>query len=230
MARMDRTIDVPHLPQIPQVRAIREPTMESDAHQRAAFIRPERCLLAIRRHGKPIPYHAVQRPPPDSSNEGFRVLKGRPSDEALAIKEVADVEALQRFVIDINRAESGFFSVGCEKAFNFDPRCGHWGRGYVEFSFNDSALVVDAQKYFKLFFEFSAVMSDPSAPKDVYYCWELDGAHFTSVDLGGFTCAVWIQTDDFDSEVAARAAWSNGLDFLTEFLNQFDHTPVAPIY
>lgn len=197
---------------------------------RILFLRPERCLLAVRAHGKAIPYHAVPRTSDETSNHGFVALKGRPAEEIRAIPEASGVKALERFLVIVNDIETPFFSVGCEKAFNFDARWGHWGRGYVEFSFNHPTLAADAQNYFKLFFEFSRRLALVQPPVSVSYCWELDRAEFVVTKTTGFTVAVWVQTDDMACQEEVVTAWCHGLDVLTEFLGEYSRCEMPTIY
>src|SRR5436309_14924856 len=113
---------------------------------------PAHCVLIIRQHGKGIPYPGVTRE--DGTNHGFKALNNQPQDVIRAIAEAADLPELQEALVRLNAAETGLFTIGCEKSFNREGEK-HWARGYVEMAINYRDLVGDAQHYFKLFFEFS---------------------------------------------------------------------------
>jgi len=182
-------------------------------------------VLVLRNRTKGIPYLGVKRD--RSTNHGFVALKGKPAGEARKIAEAGDVEAVARCLERLNHADTGFFTVGCEKAFNVDGDV-HWAKGYVEFALNSIELASDAQQYFKLFFEFNHRLFAKNFNLPVQYGWELEGAMFQTTDTSGFTATVWVTTDVCPMEGEARELWSRALDELTDFLCELG--PLDPAY
>jgi hypothetical protein len=102
-------------------------------------------------------------------------------------------------------------------------------RGYLEFSFNYSEQVSDAQSYFPMFFHFNQWFWDLPNKPSVMYHFELEGAHFgdAQVPVDGFTSTVWITTSVLPSENEARKTWGLALDLFVEYLKCM---PVKPNY
>jgi hypothetical protein len=78
--------------------------------------------------------------------------------------------------------------------------------------------LVDAQFYFKPFFDFSRWFWKQTREVLVSYEFELEGAHFWEVSADGYTVTVWINTTLFPTEEEAQKAWA--LDTLVAFLKQ----------
>ena len=177
--------------------------------------------LKLSKQAKTIPYPSQERDSFKSSNHGFKVLKGKPQDISL-IPEAKDNQHIIKALEIINDERIAFFSVGCEKAFNYKPEYGHWARGYIEFSYNAVELVKDARNYFGLFYQFNDAIWEHQFNLPVRFDWEFDRAIFTDADnQTGFSCAVWITTNDLQSAEDAKYVWQVSLDFLAGFLGQF---------
>jgi len=187
-------------------------------------------ILTIKNRIKAIPY-IPERRGDGTVNYGFRVLKGR-LDQVSAIPEVHDSEALQYALEKINAEATAFFTVGCEKDLNAAPE-GFWARGYIEFAFNASIAASDADRYFRLFFEFNQHLQHARLNLPVQYQFELEGAEFRDAgDAGsrGFTVAVWITTLSFPDGAQAMNIWNRAVVCLADFLSCFERGPMPALY
>lgn len=177
-------------------------------------------LLSIAPGFKPIPYLAAERPE-GSTCHGFKLLKGRPDSEAIAIAEAADFDCLASALVAINRVGTPFFTVGCEKAFNGDGET-FWVKGFIEFAFNYTDLAADAVSYFISFFHFHDFVKSRGFNEPVTFHWELQGCSFLDADRSvGFTCAVWVTTADGPTAEVVRTAWCAAVSLLAESLGSF---------
>jgi len=179
-------------------------------------------ILSLRNFEKSIPYKPKTRPE-GSICHGFILLKGKPH-EAVKIAEVSDNVALLNALQAINNSSTAFFTVGCEKSFNREEEA-FWAKGYIEFSFNYSELVTDAQTYFKLFFDFNGAIWESGFKLPVQFHWEIDRALFSARNIGGFTATVWVATAHIATEGRCKAIWAESITFLSDFLSS-----VQPYY
>jgi hypothetical protein len=186
-----------------------------------------RCILSLNDHGKPIPYHAANRPE-GSRNHGFMALKGRPDRRAL-VPEAQDDESLGDAIDYLNDDRTPFFTVGCEKVL-IEEEKQHRKSGYLEFAFNDRLLVSDACNYFVLFFNFSQRLAKDRFNLPVQFRWELEDAHFTAADCNGWSTTVWIETPGLSSATEAGELWAQGLNALVDSLMKEAWNLEAPIY
>jgi hypothetical protein len=173
-------------------------------------------LLTIRQEFKQIPYQGAVREE-GSICHGFKLLKWASSDDARAIPEASDIQCLQDALVTINAPATAFFTVGCEKALNKTER-GFWAKGYLEFAFNFREFAEDAQWYFKLFFDFTALIAERKYEEPIQFFWELDGANFTRANFIGYSAAVWFTTDVLNSAEEAKDVWCSGVRLFAEFL------------
>jgi len=186
-----------------------------------------RVTLEIRNFSKPIEYAPVERDTPRNSNHGFRNVKGRP-DEALLIPELQYNETLKNAILAISNRPTPFFTMGCEQSLN-EKESLHWMRGFIELAFNHRDLIVDAQSYFKLFFDFNFAVFDNNFDLPVTFSWQLEGAELG--DLRGFSVAIWITTGDLKDASTAQQVWEASVQFLTQFLRSVPTwRRSAPIY
>ena len=190
---------------------------------------PAQLRLTIDPGFKTIPYTPAVRDG-GSVCHGFKPLKGRPGAEAEAIEEARDADCLKRALVDINKAETSFFTVGCEKSWNTEAS-GFWVKGYIEFAFNFSDLAADATSYFVAFFHFNRLLEQRSYTAPVSFHWELQGACFLDANRSsGFTAAVWIETGVGPSAELVRQVWCGAVDILRDHLCDFQLKGTAPIY
>ncbi len=185
-------------------------------------------FLSVKESLKGIPYGRAERP--DSTNHGFKMLRGTPNASAL-IPEAADCDALRRAIDELNAANSPFLTVGCEKMCAKSER-GWWMNGYLEFALNSRNAVGDAQNYFPLFFHFTCWMWQQQQTLPVSYVFELEPAHFIDANVDGFTVSVWVSLmSHFGSEGVARESWGAALNTLVTFLTKAN-LPLAtdPLY
>lgn len=190
-----------------------------------------KLVLAIEQRSKAIPY------PPDEgddyTNYGFQDLKSDTS-AIQAIHEVQDCPAFRDALVAINAPETPFFTVGCEKSLNRHEEQ-YWKRGFLEFSFNYPEVVTNATSYFGLFFQFSqsTEVRDFLAEHSIHLCWELQQCRFKKIDESGFTCCVWITTNDHTTAAECEADWDEAVNHVARFVAAFRLTrlpPSPPIY
>jgi hypothetical protein len=112
--------------------------------------------LTIRYRSKGIPYGGRDRPD-GSINHGYTRLKGQ-SDLAGSIPEVQDLQALKSALVRLNDLKTAFFTIGCEKSCD-KYEGGFCTGGYIELAFNYVELVLNAQCYFKIFFDFTKLIN-----------------------------------------------------------------------
>src|SRR5579864_3127595 len=176
--------------------------------------------LTIRYRSKGIPYGGGDRPE-GSKNHGYKRLKGQ-CELAATIPEAQDMEALRSALVRLNDSKTAFFTVGCEKSCD-KYEGGFSTGGYIELAFNYVELVLNAQCYFKIFFDFTKLINDsgPQASR-TRYIFELAPAHFFDGPADGFTLAVWIRTPLFKTREEATSAWGESLSALVQFLESMN--------
>jgi hypothetical protein len=180
-------------------------------------------ILSIRNFSKGVPYYGSGLRPDGSENHGFKPLKGHTDDVAL-IPEAQDNSALRNALLALNGQATPFFTLGCEKSCNQD-KSGYWMRGFLELSFNYTELVLDAQRYFKLFFDFNHWFWEQAQEATVEYHFQLEGASFMNISVNGFTVVVWITTVLVPTAEDAQKAWAWALDTLVTFLMSIAPNP-----
>ncbi|MEA4834974.1 MAG: hypothetical protein VB133_07565 [Anaeromusa sp.] len=186
--------------------------------------------IQLRLNFKPkgVPYGAVERS--DSTNHGFKELKGNAA-AAERIAEVQDNEALKKALVNINRIDTPFFTVGCEKSLNREiTNDRYWMKGFIEFAFNYADIVDNAQHYFKLFYEFNKVVAETKYDLPIQFVWEIEAAHFSKINTGGFTATVWITTMDNPERKEIEDMWGAGVSYLANFLSNYPTGNYRSIY
>jgi len=184
-------------------------------------------MLTINQKSKSIPYPAASHP--NSQNYGFHVLKGK-LNKCEKVQEASDNASIINILKILNRNESPFFSVGCEKSYNHD-REGYWVKGYVEFAFNYENLVSDAARYFPLFFHFSKYIHEFISRNNVQFWWDLQPANFEKVPCMGFSACIWITTGLFPTALQAKEVWEQSVDMLSAYLEPLGKPEkMKPIY
>lgn len=186
--------------------------------------------MSIKQGGKGVPYggSGVLREDGEA-NYGFRNLKTNPGDLD-SVPELVRDPALRALVVNLNRRNSGFFTVGC-MSFDVAEQSGHRRSGYVEFAANSQRLVADASNYFPLFFHFDSFISKAQRRYEVAIDWELMGAAFIDdVRCDGFTCSVFINTFHVASPEEAVKAWDEALGLLVSYFDTWGHAEQDIIY
>ena len=176
-----------------------------------------RLHLTIDERVKSIPY-------PAASGDGyqtfaFKPLKGK-LDKISKIHEAKDHKPMVDILSVLNRDESPFFSIGCEKAFNGGGRS-HWVRGFFEFAYNYVEGVSDATNYFPIFFYFNKKVHGHLEQNGISYWFKLEGAHFKKADTPGYTCCIYITTDEFPTSEIAYSKWTAGIKVLSDHLETY---------
>jgi hypothetical protein len=190
-----------------------------------------KLILVIEQGSKGIPYPAELDD--GRTNHGFQDLKGN-TNAVQAIAEVQDCPALRDALVAINAPETPFFTVGCEKSPNQGEGM-FWKSGYLEFAFNYAEMVSDAARYFPLFFHFNQAtpLREFLAAHQIQFCWELQACRFRKAGVGGFTCAVWINTRGYSTPAECETVWDEAVDHLAGFLVNFKISnlpPFQPMY
>jgi hypothetical protein len=147
-----------------------------------------------------------------------------------SIQEAKDSPVIQDILTVLNDELSPFFSVGCEKSYNYGGS-DHWAKGYIEFAYNDRKLIADAGHYFSLFFHFNSGAAQYVNEHQIQYWWDLQPALFKAVNSAGFSCCIWITTGRFSSPQEARNEWESAVSMLSDYFRSVK-TPNAtsPIY
>jgi hypothetical protein len=185
--------------------------------------------LTILYRSKGIPYGGGDRPD-GSINHGYKRLKGQ-IDLAASIPEAQDMEALKSALVRLNDRKTAFFTVGCEKSCD-KYEGGFSTGGYIELAFNYVELAMNAQWYFKIFFDFTKLINgSESQASRTRYIFELAPAHFLDGPADGFTLTVWIKTSLFTTREESLSAWGQSLSLLVQLLESMDVGPNGtPIY
>jgi hypothetical protein len=184
-------------------------------------------ILSIRDYCKTIPYTPAERE--ESTCHGFTPLKGAPREQIAAIPEVQDLPCLREALVTINAPQTSFFTIGCEKAFNPTSE-NWWAKGYLEFAYNDRKYAIDAQWYFKAFFDFTHYIWQREFDAPVQFHWELNGAQFMAASFTGYSVMLWVQTAELASENDVKQLWCAAVSLLAEYLAQITAPVDNPIY
>lgn len=168
--------------------------------------------LSIRCRGKGVPYYGDGEAREDGdANHGFKNLKTNP-ELIDSVPELVPDRALRRIVEALNARTSGVLTIGCLSGpVNEDE--GHRYTGYVEFSLNSKVGVSDASHYFPPFFQFNQLLHQEKFT-EVKFDWVLEGAAFTDVDVDGFTCTVFVNTQSCSNPDEAYSCWERALFLL----------------
>lgn len=180
------------------------------------------CAIAIPYLGDGIPRANGQ------INHGFKNLIAYP-DLIEAIPELASDPAMKSLVITLNARSSRFFTTGCFSSQIADPS-GYRYHGYLQFSWNCQVCIRDAINYFSLFFHFEQFLHTHKFNRAVKFNWSIEQTHFLDLDLAGFCCAIFINTDYCASDDRAYASWEGTLAVLESFLGSVPGKSAQSIY
>lgn len=174
--------------------------------------------ISMQHGGKGIPYggSGILREDGDA-NYGFKDLKSKP-ELLVSIPELSRDRALMDLVCAINLEETGLFSVGCVSDQTKDES-GFRDSGYVEICINSASAISDARSYFTLWFHFENLLHQSAFNARVAFDWELELATFYEIDVTGFTCSIFVNTDYSKTKEEADANWSAALAILAKFLS-----------
>lgn len=163
-----------------------------------------------------------------STNYGFKNLKIKPS-LIETIPELADDLGLKLLVQSLNKAESCFFTVGCDsqlKQTDGKYRC----EGYLAFAWNCAGCIQDAVNYFALYFHFEKSLRDKSFNQPVQFKWIVQESAFLDAKLDGFTCTIHIGTRSLSSKELANQAWQFSLNMLEAYFTKVFTESSTPLY
>ena len=185
--------------------------------------------LELNHKPKSIPYGGNGEVREDGeANYGFKYIKGNES-LLLQIPELIRDAALFELVRSINAPETGLFSVGCVSSPIRDQN-GYRYTGYVEFAFNSSSSISDAQNYFPVWFHFDRCLHESKFQRAFAFSWELQPCVFTEANAPGFTCSVILNSHYSPSEDIALSAWRESLAFLGSYLQSVPESQRDHIY
>lgn len=186
---------------------------------------PWQNIFYIDPKGKTIPYQA---PPDTDSKTGFINLKTQPD----AIEALPETQALPEFsqhLRAINDADTGVFSVGCQ--FDQNTVTEGWKTsGYLEFAFNDQALVTKPNHYFAQYFQFHNHLVRSRFAYAIGFEWVLLPAVFIEADRQGFSCSVKINSLRRSDRKTSLNQWSAALTLLARHLAAIRPDSGAAIY
>lgn len=186
---------------------------------------PWQNIFYIDPKGKTIPYQAA---PDTDTKTGFMDLKTQPEVIA-ALPECRKLPAFTQYLTAINGADTGVFSIGCHFAQHSVAQ-GCKATGYLEFAFNDQALVQDPNHYFAQYFQFHNRLVRARFAHAIGFEWVLLPAVFSPADQQGFSCSVKMNSLEPSDQPASVNQWLMALELLTEHLVDIESTCSEPIY
>jgi hypothetical protein len=186
-------------------------------------------LLSLSPCTKEIPYLGTGIAREDGQlNHGFKNLVAYP-ELINAIPELSSDRAMKSLVHSLNTRASRFFTTGCFSR-TIAEKFGYRHHGYLEFSWNCQVCIRDAINYFSLFFHFEQFLHNHQFDQKVKFQWSIQQTKFTDVNLNGFCCAIFIDTDYCTSSDIAYDTWKVSLTVLESFLNSVPGQSAQTIY
>ncbi len=186
-------------------------------------------ILSLSPCAKEVPYLGTGIAREDGQiNHGFKNLISYP-DLIDAIPELAIDRSMKSLVYILNTGTSRFFTTGCFSG-EVQENCGYRHQGYLNFSWNCQVCVRDAINYFSLFFHFEQFLYTHKFDQKVKFQWSIEQTHFLDLDLAGFCCAIFINTDCCASSSVATATWKASLRILETFLGSVPGQSAQKIY
>ena len=162
----------------------------------------------------------------NAQNYGFKVLKGN-SDLILDIPEIKDDESLKYVLTEINKVETDFFTIGCEKAIIFNDGLngmaeGYLKNGYIQISYN-YRLLFGKKNYEELYKRFEIFLRKATDNLPVKFIWEIQETWFDAVNTLGYSVAIKVITAICNSVETCENIWDVSLKILSEFLSDDEH-------
>lgn len=186
-------------------------------------------LLSLSPCAKEVPYLGTGIAREDGQiNHGFKNLIAYP-DLIDAIPELATDRSMKSLIHTLNTGSSRFFTTGCFSS-KVSDKCGYRYHGYLNFSWNCQVCIRDAINYFSLFFHFEQFLHTHKFDQKVKFQWSIKQTHFLDLNLAGFCCSVFINTDCCDSSDVAEDTWKASLRMLEIFLGSVPGASAQTIY
>jgi hypothetical protein len=176
----------------------------------------QRMRVCISRIEKPIgvPYG---RQATDPKSHGYVNLRENPEQIAL-IPEIHDWPELESTLRELNRTDSPFQTLGCEKA-EIHPNDGSHGvSGYVDIAFVDLAIAQRWDIHLRLFqiFQQQMVAQWPGEATSVEFV--MQPTQWIELQQSSWSFSVWVVVGNCRTETAAKEEWSATLKIVREFL------------
>jgi hypothetical protein len=186
-------------------------------------------LLSLSPCAKEVPYLGTGIAREDGQiDHGFKNLIAYP-DLIEAIPELTTDRTMKSLIHKLNTRSSRFFTTGCSSG-EVKDKCGYRYHGYLNFSWNCQVCIRDAINYFSLFFHFEQFLHIHNFDQKVKFQWSIEQTHFLDVNLVGFCCSIFINTDYCISTDRAKGTWSASLSVLEAFLSSVPGTSAQTIY
>jgi hypothetical protein len=186
-------------------------------------------LLSLSPCAKEVPYLGTGIAREDGQiDHGFKNLIAYP-DLIDAIPELATDRSMKSLVCTLNTGSSRFFTTGCFSDKTRD-KCGYRYHGYLNFSWNCQVCIRDAINYFTLFFHFEQFLHTHKFDQKVKFQWSIEQTQFLDLNLAGFCCSVFINTDCCTSNDLAEDTWKASLRMLEIFLGSVPGSSAQTIY
>ena len=186
-------------------------------------------LLSLSSCTKEVPYLGTGIARADGQvDHGFKNLIAYP-DLIDAIPELTTDRSMKSLVYLLNTETSRFFTTGCFSG-EVQEKSGYRHHGYLEFSWNCQVCVRDAINYFSLFFHFEQFLYTHKFDQKVKFQWSIKQTHFLDLNLAGFCCAIFIDTDYCQSRDITEATWKSSLKVLEIFLGSVPGQSAQKIY
>lgn len=162
----------------------------------------------------------------NAQNFGFKVLKGNP-DAVQNIPEIEDDESLKNALIKINRLETDFFTIGCEKAVVFNDGSngmikGYLKSGYIQISYN-YYLLTGQKNYEELYKRFEEFLIKATDNLPVKFTWAIQETWFNDIGKLGYSVGIKIVTAVCNSTETFENIWDIALKILNDFLFNDEH-------
>jgi len=182
----------------------------------------QKIWLAVSDESKSIPYRKEERN--DSINNGFINLK-KDLKDINRISEVNDGKLesipIKNILTCLNKKETVFFTVGCEKQFNIEEEIKKYClRGYIELAYNYEELAKNIFEWYSLFDSFNGYLWrwQKNFSDMAHYHWIMMGANFTEKNINGSTMTIWITTPWLDNDTMCLLSWNRSWKVLEEYL------------
>ena len=163
---------------------------------------------------KDVPYPIDIRA--DSIGYGFKDLKGKP-ELVSTVPEVSLMQGMQKALRELCRAETPFFSIGCEQRVGEAGTREHWAKGFIEFAYNFEPAA-RYENYRTLLANFKESGPFGSVPAPAIFDWVVAPVRLTNHQVLIHSCSVWITARGRKRPAKARKALDESFEALGVFL------------
>jgi hypothetical protein len=128
---------------------------------------------------------------------------------------------LKQFLVQVNRADGRFFTIGCECADssdgNFTGGMTHKITSYVQVAFANLGLANSEDAYFILVGRFFKLTANRDKAEPLILDFTLEQFGFSEQNFGGMCLCIWVNGFGMNM-TSTRAIWADGLAAVREFL------------